>query len=196
MPTRTLWALERFAFLLSSSMASTDKILRARRASARSSVRVGSAACSRSLCLSLAMKPPAWSSRRELVTDNCIASSGAVFFIRALPVSRLSAPTAVRLRPDPRLADSAPPQDIDCELHCKNFGAPLQRDERRLRPSPPGQYVPHQAMDQRLHGRARVVEKGDGSRWRPVLPVPCQRVREFPRTSCRLARRKRVLRGK
>src|SRR5216683_3008873 len=190
MPTRTLRALERFAFLLSSSMASADKALRARRASARSSVRVGSVACSRSLSLSLAMRPRVLSSRRELLTDNCISGSGAVSFIRVLRVSRLFAPTAVRPGPDPRLADSAPPQDIDCELHCKKFVAPLQRDERRPRPSPPGQYVPHQAIDQRLHGRARVEEKGDGSRLPPVLPVPWQRVRVFPATSRRLARRR------
>src|ERR1700730_4053421 len=150
MPTRTLRVLERLAFLLSSSMASTDKVLRARRASAKSSVRVGSAACSRSLSLSLAMRPRVWSSGRERLTDNCSSGAGAVFFIRGLRVSRLFAPTAVRLGPDPRLADSAPPQDIDCELHCKKSVGPLQRDERRPRPSPPGQYVPHQAVDPRL----------------------------------------------
>src|ERR1700694_6359641 len=77
-------------------------------------------------------------------------------------VSRLFAPTAVHLGPDPRLADSAPPQDIDCELDCKKFAAPVQRDERRPRPAPPGPYVSHLAIDQRLHGRARVEEKGDG----------------------------------
>src|ERR1700737_1609560 len=142
MPTRTLRALERLAFLLSSSMASTDKVLRARRASARSSVGVGSDACSRSLSLSLATRPRVLSSRRKLLTDNCISGSGAVFFIQMSRVSRLFAPTAVRLGPDPRLADSAPPRDIACELHCKKSAAPLQRDERRPRPAPPGQYVP------------------------------------------------------
>src|ERR1700730_6974450 len=190
MPNRTLRALESFTFLLSSSMASTDKVLRARRDSARASVRVGSSACSRSLSLSLAMRPGVLSSPGRLLTDNCISGSAAVFFIRGLRVSRLFAPTAVRLEPDPRLADSAPPQDIDCELHCKKFVAPLQRDERRPRPSPPGQHVPHQVIDRRLHGGAGVEEKGDGSRLPPVLPVPCQRVRVFPATSRRLARRR------
>src|SRR5258708_26879109 len=117
MPTRTLRALERFPFLLSSSIASTDKLLRARRASAGSSVRAGSAACSTSLSLSSPIRPRLLSSRRELLRDNSILGSGAVLFIGVLRVSRLFAPTAVRLGPAPRLADSAPPQDIDCELH-------------------------------------------------------------------------------